>query len=262
MTFLQVFMIAGAVILGLVTLLWLLSVALKDASIVDMFWGLGFVISAWVYFSLTPDGFITRKWLIALLVTVWGVRLSIHIFRRNHGNGEDYRYVEMRQRNGAGWWWKSYFKVFVLQGVLMWLISMPLLAAQISPTPANLTIIDFAGFIIWGIGFFFEAVGDWQLIRFKANPANKGKLLTHGVWHYTRHPNYFGDAAQWWAYYLIALAAGGYWTMLSPILMTFFLVKVSGVALLEKSLKQSKPGYEDYIQRTNAFIPWFPRKTY
>lgn len=260
MNFLQLYLSAGLLILGLMTLLWLLSLRLKDASIVDPFWGSGFVITAWFYFALTPDGFPARKWLIVLLTTVWGLRLSLYLLWRNHGKGEDFRYRAWRQEEGSRWWWFSFFKVFLLQGVLMWIISAPLLAAQISPTPAGLTLLDGLAAAIWAIGFFFEAVGDWQLARFKANPANKGKLLTTGVWRYTRHPNYFGDAAQWWGFYSIALAAGGWFTLFSPLLMTYFLRYVSGVTMLEKSLKPAKPGYAEYVARTNAFIPWFPKK--
>lgn len=142
----------------------------------------------------------------------------------------------------------------------MWIISMPLLAAQISPLPTRLIWLDYLGLLTWAVGFFFEAAGDWQLMRFKSVPANQGKLLASGVWRYTRHPNYFGDAAQWWGYYLIAAAAGGFWMIFSPIIMTLLLRNVSGVAMLEKTLKDTKPGYRDYIETTNAFIPWFPKK--
>jgi steroid 5-alpha reductase family enzyme len=240
-------------------LLWLLSLRLKDASIVDIYWGTGFVISAWIYFFLTPEGFISRKLLIVGLTTIWGLRLSIHILIRNWGQREDFRYRKWREESGASWWWFSFFKVFALQGALMWIISIPLLVAQASPTPTRLTWLDLLGVTAWGIGFFFEAVGDWQLKRFKADPANKGKLFTSGVWRYTRHPNYFGDAVQWWGYYLIAAAAGGFWSIFSPLIMTLLLRNVSGVAMLEKTLKETKPGYQEYSSTTNAFIPWFPR---
>lgn len=250
----------GAWILGAMTALWVLSLILKDTSIVDLFWGPGFVMSVWVAFSQTPSGLPARKWLIAILTTIWGLRLFIHLFRRNVGKGEDFRYAKWRQQHGDNWWWYSFFQTFLLQGALMWAISAPLLAAQLTPTPARLTIVDFLGIILWGIGFFFEAVGDWQLTRFKADPANKGKVLNSGVWRYTRHPNYFGDSAQWWGYYLIAASAGGWWTVFSPIIMTFMLLRVSGVAMLESSLKDSKPGYKEYIESTSAFIPWFPEK--
>jgi steroid 5-alpha reductase family enzyme len=258
---LSIYANAALVILGLMIALWLISLLLKDSSIVDIFWGTGFVITAWFYFFLTPDGFVARKWLIVILTTIWGLRLSIHILLRNWGHGEDYRYQQWRQEAGSNWWWRSFFKVFLLQGALMWIISAPLLAAQSNPNPARLIWLDYLGAILWGIGFFFEAVGDWQLARFRANPDNKGKLLNSGLWYYTRHPNYFGDAAQWWGFYLIAAAAGGYWTIFSPIIMTLLLRRVSGVTMLEKSLKESKPGYKEYVETTNTFIPWFPHKS-
>lgn len=258
--FLPIYGTAALVILGLMIGLWLISLLIKDASIVDIFWGTGFVITAWLYFFLTPEGFITRKLLIASLTTIWGLRLSFHILLRNWGHGEDFRYQKWRQESGRNWWWYSFFKVFALQGLLMWIISIPLLAAQYSLTPTSLIWLDFLGIIIWGIGFIFEAGGDWQLSRFRANPDNKGKLLNTGLWRYTRHPNYFGDAAQWWGFYLIAAAAGGHWTIFSPILMTLLLRNVSGVAMLEKTLKDSKSGYNEYVESTNAFFPWFPRK--
>lgn len=258
MGFAGIYLSAGAVILLLMVLLWLLSLRLRDASIVDIFWGSGFVICVWLYFAAASGGLAQRQWLIALLVTLWGLRLSLHIFRRNHGKGEDFRYQQWRRENGTAWWWRSFLKVFLLQGVLMWIISVPLLAAQMAAPGLNW--LDAAGAALWIVGFYFEAVGDRQLARFKADPANRGKLFTGGVWRYTRHPNYFGDAAQWWGFYLIAAAAGGYWAVYSPLLMTMLLLRVSGVALLERSLKDHKPGYRDYMARTNAFFPWFPRK--
>ena len=243
------------------TILWIASLILRNSSIVDIFWGPGFVLANWVYFALTPEGSPTRKGLINALVTVWGLRLGLYILWRNWGKGEDFRYRKWREENGTRWWWWSFFQVFLLQGFLMWVISAPLLAAQISVTPAQLTILDYVAILVWAVGFFFEAMGDLQLARFKANPANKGKVLNTGVWRYTRHPNYFGDAAQWWGYYLAAAAAGGFWTILGPIIMTGLLLRVSGVALLEKTLKENKPQYKNYIETTSAFVPWFPRRS-
>jgi len=259
MSFLGIYGIALAVILLLMTILWLVSLQLKNSSIVDIFWGTGFVISNWVYFVLTPQGFLLRKLLIGALVTIWGLRLSIHILRRNWGKPEDFRYQKWRNEAGSKWPLQSYLRVFLLQGLLMWIISAPLLAAQRAALPGHLTFLDGLGAFLWLVGFFFESMGDLQLTRFKANPANKGKVLDSGVWRYTRHPNYFGDAAQWWGYYLIALGAGGWWSIFSPIIMTIFLLRVSGVALLEKTL-ETRPGYKEYIASTSAFIPWFPRK--
>ncbi|HWQ83417.1 MAG TPA: DUF1295 domain-containing protein [Anaerolineales bacterium] len=260
MDFVSIYLILGGVIFVLMTLLWLVSLALKNSSIVDIFWGTGFVVVAWIAFLLTPDGYEDRKWLLAILVTLWGLRLSLHILVRNWGKLEDFRYQVWRKEAGAAWWWRSYFKVFLLQGILLWIISAPLLAAQISAQPARLTWLDLLAIPVWLFGFFFEAVGDWQLSHFKANPANKGKVLNTGVWRYTRHPNYFGDATQWWSYYLIALAAGGWWTIFSPLLMTTLLWRVSGASLLEKTLRDEKPGYREYIETTSEFIPWFPRQ--
>lgn len=260
MSFLEVYVIVALVILGYMAILWIASLILRNSSIVDIFWGAGFVMANWVYLALTPDGFPARKWLLSILVTIWGLRLSLYILWRNWGKEEDFRYRKWREEAGGEWWWRSLFKVFVVQGVLMWIISAPLLAAQISPTPARMTILDFVAIALWAIGFFFEAVGDLQMARFKANPANKGKVMNTGLWRYTRHPNYFGEATMWWAYYLVAAAAGGFLTVFSPILMTTLLLRVSGVALLEKSLKETKPKYKEYVETTSAFIPWFPRK--
>ena len=201
-----------------------------------------------------------RKWLITILITLWGLRLALYIFWRNHGKGEDYRYQKFRDDAGPGWWWQSFFKVFLLQGVLITIISTPLLAAQLSSTPARLTAFDVCGALFWVAGFFFETLGDAQMARFKSRPANRGKVMDAGLWRYTRHPNYFGEAMMWWGYFFIAAATGAYWTMFSPCLMTLLLLRVSGVSLLEKTLQEVKPGYKAYQARTNAFVPWFPRQ--
>jgi len=259
MTFLSVYLTGLAVIIGFMIILWLVSLALKNSSIVDIFWGAGFVLSAWLYFAFTPDGFLPRKLLLVILVTIWGLRLSTHIFLRNKGKPEDFRYQKWREENGSIWWWKSFFQVFLLQGLLLWIVSMPLLAAQFFGKVDHLTVLDFIGAAVWLIGFFFESVGDFQLTRFIKNPQNRGKVLSSGVWRYTRHPNYFGDAAQWWGFYLLALVAGGWWAIVSPVIMTYLLTRVSGVSLLEKSL-DAKPGYRQYVESTSAFIPWFPKK--
>jgi steroid 5-alpha reductase family enzyme len=253
-------LISGLAILGFFFLLWIISLPLKNSSIVDIFWGTGFVIVAWLAFFLTPNGFLPRKIILVSLVTIWGLRLTMHILSRNWGKPEDYRYQKWREESGKIWWLKSFFQVFLLQGILMWIISTPLVIAQQLNPVQYLTILDFLAILIWMIGFFFESMGDMQLTRFKKDPVNKGQVLDSGVWRYTRHPNYFGDSAQWWGYYVLALAAGGWWTIFSPILMTFMLLRVSGVALLEKTLAVTKPQYRDYIEATSSFIPWFPKK--
>ncbi|MCQ3931824.1 MAG: hypothetical protein DPW16_15335 [Chloroflexi bacterium] len=260
MSFFEIFALGGFIIWGYVTLLWLVSLAIKNASIIDIFWGLGFVLATSVYFLSSDDGYQGRQFLILALVSIWGIRLSAHIGRRNIGKGEDFRYANWRRQYAEKWWWRSYLQVFLLQGIILWLISTPLLAAQYHDTPDHLTILDILGLLVWGIGFFFEAVGDWQLMVFKSNPANKGKVLNTGLWRYTRHPNYFGDAALWWGYFLIALATPyGFLTIYAPAFMTFLLMKVSGVAMLEKTLVETKPQYRDYVQSTNAFFPGPPR---
>jgi len=250
-----------AVVGALMLSLWLLGLAKRDVSIVDVFWGLGFVLIAYVSCRLGA-GYGGRKLVVTSLVTVWGVRLAVYLLWRNSRQPEDYRYRAMRNRFGASFWWVSLFVVFGLQGVLMWVVSLPLQIAQSSPVPAHLTGLDVLAVLLWGIGFGFEAVGDWQLARFKSDPANQGKVMNHGLWAYTRHPNYFGDAVVWWAYFVIALATpGAGWTAISPLLMTFFLMRVSGVALLERKLVKTRPEYADYTRQTNAFFPWFPRVT-
>jgi len=259
MTFFQIYMLAFAIIMIMMTILWLISIRIKNVSIVDLFWGFGFVLANALYFMET-DGFETRKSLLLVLVSIWGFRLSAYLAIRNIGKGEDFRYQKFRKDYGEHrYWWISFFQTFLLQGVLMWLISAPLLGAQFYADD-KLGVLDFIGISLWIIGFVFEAGGDAQLKRFKADPANKGKVLNTGFWHYTRHPNYFGDAAVWCGYGFICLSAGSYIPILGSVLMTALIIKVSGVALLEKSLSETKPEYKEYIEKTSAFIPWFPKK--
>lgn len=259
MTFLSLWLYAGLIILILMILLWLYSLAIKNSSIVDIFWGTGFVITYWLMAWIGSVDLTPRILLLGLLVTVWGLRLSVHIFARNHGQPEDFRYAKWRADAGPAWWWRSFFKVFLLQGVILWIVAVPLLAVQTADPSQTSCSCEYVGLGLWLVGFVFEAGGDWQLARFKKDPANKGKLLTTGLWSVSRHPNYFGDAAQWWGFWLFAFSAGAWWTVFSPLLMTYLLLKVSGVAMLERTLTQTKPGYEDYTARTNAFFPWFPK---
>lgn len=247
------------VALALTTVVWLASLVKRDASIIDSFWGLGFVTLAWFYRSQVPVESM-RQTLVPVLVTLWGLRLALYIFWRNRGHGEDYRYAAMRRKWGARFPLVSLLTIFWLQGVLFWLIGMPLLQIQVSRQPASWTWLDLLGLGLFAVGFFFEAVGDFQLARFKADPANQGKVLDAGLWRYTRHPNYFGDATLWWGFGCFALATpGSLWTLISPVLMTLLIIKVSGVALLEKGLEDTKPQYRDYIRRTSAFFPRPPR---
>lgn len=251
---------AAIAILISITLLWILSVYLKDASIVDIFWGLGFVIVNGIYFYYSEDTYL-RHIIIFFLVTIWGLRLSLYLAYRNIGKGEDFRYQEFRKHYGAHrYWWVSFFQVFLLQGVLILIVSLPLFGVNFYSKSNELVWLDYFAIVIWVIGFVFETVGDLQLTKFKSNPNNKGKVLDKGLWKYTRHPNYFGDAVIWWSYALFSIASGGYWCILGSLFMTFLIVKVSGVALLEGTLKDKKPEYRDYIRKTNAFFPWRPKK--
>ena len=250
-----VFLAGGAAVLIAVSILWLISVWKRDASIVDIFWSLGFVTVAWVYRAQVPiESF--RQTLVPVLVTVWGLRLAAYILWRNRGGGEDYRYAAMRERAGDGFWWQSYFTVFLLQGILIVVISLPLLAV-LTGGGGGWRWSDGVALLLWIVGFTFEAVGDWQMARFKASPENRGKVLQSGLWATTRHPNYFGDATLWWGYFGFALATPwGGWTLPSVLVMNWLLLKVSGVALLEKTIAERRPKYRDYVASTPAFIPW------
>jgi steroid 5-alpha reductase family enzyme len=239
---------------------WVASLIYKNVTVVDSLWGIGFVLIGWITFA-TSDGYIGRKLLLALLTTAWGLRLALYLSRRNWGKGEDPRYGAWRAEYGDKFWIVSLFNVFLVQAVFMWVIALALQRGQISPQPAELTVFDILGAALWLTGFFFEAVGDWQLARFKSDPANKGKVMDRGLWAYSRHPNYFGEMLIWWGIYFIALAVpGSWWTIISPIIITVVLLKITGVTLTEKTILEKRPQYRDYIARTSAFVPWFPKK--
>lgn len=255
-----IFFQAALIILVLVTLLWVWSVFIKNVSIVDIFWGFGFVVVN-AFYVFNSGEFNARKILILTLVSIWGLRLSIYLAIRNIGKGEDFRYQEFRRDYGPErYWWFSFFQTFLLQGVLIMIISLTLLGISSSAGSGDLKVLDYIAIVVWLIGFAFEAGGDFQLSRFKKDFENKGKVLDTGFWKYTRHPNYFGDAAVWWAYAIFSIAAGSYWQIIGSVIMTILIIKVSGVSLLEKTLKESKPQYRDYIKKTNSFFPWFPKK--
>ena len=245
---------ALAVMLCLGFLTWLLSLKLKDVGIVDSLWSLMFLAGAGIY--LYESAMDTRAWLLFALIAVWALRLSIFLTVRNWGEEEDSRYQVIRGNNEP-FWIKSLYIVFGLQAALAWFISIPLLYAIGATTTIGL--LDTVAIGLWLIGFFFEAVSDQQLYRFKSDPSNVGKVLDTGLWRYTRHPNYFGESLIWWAYYLFAAPHGPWWIIVAPILMTVLLLKVSGVAMMEKTISTRRPEYADYIDRTNAFLPGIPR---
>lgn len=246
--------LAAALAMGVIT--WALSVAKRNVAIVDSIWSLMFIAQAGIYVFGAPAP-TARGLLVVGLVAMWGLRLSLHITVRSWGHGEDRRYQAIRERNEPGFAFKSLYLVFALQAGLAWIISLPLIGA--ARGDSSLGLLDGVGIALWLVGFVFEAGGDWQLSRFKADPANRGKVMDRGLWRWTRHPNYFGDFCVWWGLYLIALSAGAWWSVAGPLLMAVLLMRVSGVTLLEKDIGERRPQYAEYIRRTNAFFPG-PRK--
>jgi steroid 5-alpha reductase family enzyme len=249
-----------AAVIVFFTILWIASLALRNASIVDVWWGPGFLVMAGVY-AWTMDGVEPRRTLVLGLVALWALRLAWHIGCRNIGHGEDFRYANWRRQHRASWWWFSYFKVFLLQAAVAWIVGLPLYFALGAAEPARLTALDVIGLALFTVGFLFEAVGDEQMRRFRANPANRRRVMREGLWRYTRHPNYFGEAMLWWGLGLIAAATpGGGVALAGPALITLLLLRVSGVTMLEATLKESKPGYAEYVRTTSAFVPWPPKR--
>lgn len=253
-------MLTAAVVIVVVMLTtWVVSLVVKNASIVDIVWGLGFVAVAWGV-RITVEGNDARQWLLVAMVSIWGLRLGGYLFWRNHGKGEDYRYKAMRKKHGERFGFVSLYTVFGLQGFLMWVVSLPVQLGQTRATP-DIGVIAIIGVVVWAIGLAFEAIGDAQLARFKADPANAGTVMDKGLWKYTRHPNYFGDACVWWGIALVAAETGiGAVGFIGAIVMTIFLRRVSGVTLLERSLVKRRAGYVDYVERTSPFIPRPPKK--
>lgn len=231
---------------------WAVSLWRDDVSIVDSLWSLMILGCAGGYVALT-GAWGPRAVLLLALATIWSLRLSVYITWRNHGDGEDRRYRAMREKRGPAFRYTSLYVVFGLQAVLAWIIAMPLAAGTGGSAP--LGGLDLAGILLWGVGMFFETVGDAQLARFRADPANAGRVLDSGLWRYTRHPNYFGECLVWWGFYVVAISGGGAWTLASPLLMTFLLLRVSGVRLLEQDIQERRPEYARYVEKTNAFIP-------
>ena len=259
MTDLAATMVAsGAAALALMLLTFAGSLPLRDVSIVDIAWGLAFVNIGCVA-VLVAGGDGGRSALSLGLVSIWGLRLAIHIsVRKARHPGEDPRYGTMRERHGDRFPLVSLFTVFGFQALVAWIVSLPVQGTSASTDP-SLGPLAYIGVALWLVGFVFEAGGDFQLQRFKADPANKGKVMDRGLWRYTRHPNYFGDFAVWWGLFAIALDGGAWWAVVSPLVMTVLLTRVSGKDLLEKSMS-TRPGYAEYVERTSGFIPLPPRR--
>lgn len=245
------------VLFAYMTLWFLISILKKRNDVADVAWGLGFVLMAWVSFFLSDDPG-ERGLLVATLVSIWGFRLAWHIHARNKGKEEDYRYLAWRNEWGKWFYPRSYIQVYLLQGMFLFLIVSPVLLINKS-TGNDLGTLDMIGAAVWVLGFCFEAVGDAQLARFVKNPGNTGKLMRSGLWAYTRHPNYFGEVVQWWGVWLIALAVPGGWVgVVGPVTITFLILKVSGIPMLEKKMEEH-PEFREYKRRVSVFFPLPPR---
>lgn len=244
------------------TLLWLLSISLGDVSFIDSFWAFGFVVVAVA--SFWHQGMVDTPYTQALLLVtaIWGIRLGVFLFLRWRRDGADPRYVRMVEKASGNPHLFTLKSVFLLQGVMLWTVSLPVQLGMLNDSGTALGMLAFAGIALAVVGILFESVGDHQMTTFRADPANKGQVMDRGLWRYTRHPNYFGDACVWWGLFLIALGAGApLWVAVGPALLNWTLVRWSGAALLERRMKRSRPGYEEYIARTSGFIPRPPRKS-
>jgi len=254
---LQIVLAGLATTTALMVVAWLLSLALRNVGIVDVFWGLAIAGAGGTWLLLQPDPS-PRGALALLLAVLWAARLALHILWRNRGKPEDRRYRVIRANNEPNFAFKSLYIVFLLQAVLAWLVAMPLLGTALS-TASPLGPVDLPGVLLWLAGFLLQSTADLQLARFQKRPDAERAVMNQGVWRYSRHPNYFGEFLMWWGLWLIAAAGGAWWTVFGPLLITFFLLKVSGVALTEKDIGSRRPEYADYIRRTSAFVPWPPR---
>ncbi len=255
----EVFALAAITIFVYMSLFFLLAQALKDNGIVDIGWGIGFIVLSTVL-VFTGIDISQRQFLLFVLVFFWGFRLSLHIFLRNHGKPEDFRYANWRKEWGKHVVIRSFFQVFMLQGFFMFIIALPIIITKAS-VPQKLGFIEIAGSIIWLIGLLFEAIGDYQLLKFKKLPENKGKIITTGLWKYTRHPNYFGECVMWWGIFIVSIPSGYFYiSVISPLVLTWLLTRVSGVPMLEEKYKGNEE-FERYAKKTNSFVPWFPKET-
>lgn len=254
----QVYLYSGLAIFAYMVLVFVWATLIKDNSIVDIGWGLGFVVVSLVGYYLHPAPTLSHA-ILLFMVVVWALRLSGYIYLRNRNTGEDYRYAQWRKEWGQYVIPRAFLQIFMLQGVFMYIIALPVMVA-LANSEFTFGGISVAGIALWLVGLGFEAIGDYQKSRFKANPANQGKIMQSGLWHYTRHPNYFGEALLWWGIFVFVVPAGSWWlSIISPFVLTFLLVKVSGVAMLEKKYQGNKD-FEAYARRTSAFIPWLPKK--
>jgi steroid 5-alpha reductase family enzyme len=254
----ELFLLSAKVIFVFMNVMFIIAQIKKDNSIVDIGWGLGFLC---VTIGLVlATGFQSIVHLVFLaMISLWSLRLAGYILKRNHGTGEDYRYAAWRKEWGKHVVWRAYLQVFMLQGVIMWIVLSPSYAMFSNPE-TQFGPLNVIGLVLWAVGFYFEAVGDAQMMRFKAEETNKGKVMNQGLWKFSRHPNYFGEALLWWGFGVYSFTLEMWWlSLLGPVVITFFLLKVSGVALLERKY-DGNPKYKEYQRTTNAFLPWFPKR--
>jgi steroid 5-alpha reductase family enzyme len=244
--------VSAAAVLVLILATWFVGRAIGRFNVIDVAWGLGFVLVAWVAFARSAGhGDDTRRLVVALLVTIGAGRLAVYIAWRSRGKGEDPRYADMLAGHADPA--RRALAIYLTQAVAIWFVSLPVMVAMFERSEPGVLFV--VGVVVWAVGFGFESVGDWQLARFRADPASVGKVMDRGLWRFTRHPNYFGDFCVWWAISIFAFDNGHWWTVLGPIVMTVLLMRVSGAGLLEKTIGQRRPGYDEYAARTNAFFP-------
>jgi steroid 5-alpha reductase family enzyme len=259
-TFITIYLVNLAAAAALMVGGWIYSLIKKNVTIADSLWGLGFILIAWLTF-FRADGVFARQLLIAAMVTLWGVRLFIHLSTRNRGKGEDPRYAQWRQQHGENFWIISLFKVFLVQALFQWIIALGVQYGQSAAAPLHLTWLDFLGMGIWLAGMIIEATADAQLKTFLQNPANRGRIMDKGLWRYSRHPNYFGESLIWWGIFVLVLSTPwGIWTIISPMLITYTLLRLTGVTLMEETQFVDNPDYRAYIRKTSPFIPWLRKK--
>ena len=247
------FLTLSIILFSYMSLWFIVSLIKKRNDVADVAWGLGFVLMTWLSFLISDDSG-ARGILVGTLVSIWGLRLAWHIYARNKGKAEDYRYLAWRKEWDNWFYIRSYFQVYILQGVLLFLIVTPVLLIN-KNAGVELGLLDIFGVVVWLIGFYFESVGDAQLAQFIKNPENKGKLMQSGLWAYTRHPNYFGEVTQWWGLWIIALSVPYGWLgVVGPLTITFLILKVSGIPLLEKKMEEN-PEFAEYKRKTSVFLP-------
>lgn len=246
------------ILIGYMTSWFIISLIKKRNDVADVAWGLGFIVIVWTSFFLSENSG-ARGLLVGVLVSIWGLRLAWHIHARNRSKAEDYRYLAWRQEWGRSFYLRSYLQVYILQGFLLFLIALPIMAIN-KNNGLPLGLLDFVGLIVWTIGFYFEARGDAELAQFLKNPENKGKIMQNGLWAYTRHPNYFGEVTLWWGIWIISLSSSfDFLSIIGPLTITFLILKVSGIPLLEKKY-EGRPDFEAYKRKTSVFLPLPPKK--